>query len=98
MYNDLTRYPVNVLLKPELERFVAEKLQAGQYASASDVVNEALQILKEQEVFTPSHEAYLRTELRRGLEQLDAGLRADFDAAKIISEERRQLSDEKRTS
>jgi antitoxin ParD1/3/4 len=87
---------MDVLLKPELERFISEKLCAGQYASASDLVNEALQVLKDQEPFPPQHEAYLRTEVRRGLEQLDAGLGADFDAAKIIGDERRRLSDGKR--
>ena len=63
---------MNVLIKPELEKFVAEKVTAGQYADASDVVNEALEVLKDQEQFTPEHETYLRKEVARGLEQLDA--------------------------
>jgi putative addiction module CopG family antidote len=87
---------MDVLLKPELEKFIGEKLRSGQYANASDLVNEALQVLKDQEEFSPEHEAYLRTELRRGLEQLDAGLASDFDAGKIIAEERRRLSEAKR--
>jgi len=32
---------MNVLLKPEVEKFIAEKLRDGQYADVSDVVNEA---------------------------------------------------------
>jgi putative addiction module CopG family antidote len=83
---------MNVLLKPDLEKFVVEKVQAGQYADASDIVNEALEVLKEQEEFTPEHEAYLRREVRRGLEQLERSQRAQFDAEKIIVEERRRLS------
>jgi len=79
---------MNVLIKPELEKFVAEKVTAGQYADASDVVNEALEVLKDQEQFTPEHETYLRKEVARGLEQLDAGQFADFDAKGIIAEER----------
>jgi putative addiction module CopG family antidote len=82
---------MDVLLKPELEQFVADKVKAGQYADASDIVNEALEVLKEQEQFTPQHEAYLRREVRRGLEQLDAGGCADFDAGRIIADERRRL-------
>ncbi len=82
---------MNVLLKPELEKFVAEKVKTGQYADASDIVNEALEVLKEQEEFTPEHEAYLRREVRRGIEQLDAGQCAVFDAKKIIAEERQRL-------
>jgi putative addiction module CopG family antidote len=86
---------MNVLLKPELEKFMAEKLSAGQYTDANDMVNDALELLKEQEEFTPEHEAYLRREVRRGLDQLDAGQYADFNAAKIIAEERQRLADAK---
>lgn len=81
---------MNVQLTPELEKFVEERVEAGQYADASDVVNQALEVLKEQEEFTPEHEAYLRREVRRGLEQLDAGQSATFDAKKIIVEERQR--------
>jgi hypothetical protein len=48
-------------------------------------------VLLEQEQFTPKHEAYLRREVRKGLDQLDAGHLASFDARKIISEERQKL-------
>jgi antitoxin ParD1/3/4 len=82
---------MNLQLTPELERFVQERVEAGQYADASDVVNQALEVLKEQEEFTPEHEAYLRREIRRGLEQLDAGQSAAFDAKRIIVEHRRRL-------
>jgi len=49
------------------------------------------QMRREQGQFTPEHEAYLRREVRRGLDQLDAGHRANFDARKVISEERQRL-------
>jgi antitoxin ParD1/3/4 len=84
---------MNVLLKPELEKFVAEKVKAGQYADASDIVNEALEVLKEQEDFTPQHEAYLRREVGRGLEQLNRGQFSTLDAEKIIAEERRRAGE-----
>ncbi len=48
---------MNVVLKPELERFVADRVKTGQYADASDIVNEALKVLMEQEEFTPEQEA-----------------------------------------
>jgi len=83
---------MNVSLKPELERFVAEKVKAGQYADVNAVVNEALEVLKEQEEFSPEEEAYLRGEVQRGLEQLDRGERSEFDAEKIIAEERERLA------
>jgi antitoxin ParD1/3/4 len=83
---------MNVLLKPELEQFISEKVKAGQYTDASDIVNEALEMLREQEQFTPEHEAFLRQEVRKGLKQLDEGQRAQFDARKIIAEERSRLA------
>jgi antitoxin ParD1/3/4 len=81
---------MKILLKPELQEFIAEKLKEGQYADASDVVNDALEVLKEQEEFTPQHEVYLRKELKRGLEQLDRGQHSSFTAESIIAEERRR--------
>lgn len=83
---------MNVSLKPELERFVVEKVRAGQYADPSGIVNEALEVLKEQEEFTPEHETYLRREIVRGLEQLDRGEHAEFEAEKIIAQERQRLN------
>jgi antitoxin ParD1/3/4 len=79
---------MDVSLKPELERFIAEKIKAGEYASANDIVNEALEVLKEQDEFTPEHEAYLRSEVRKGLKQLDGGQRSNFRAKDIIADER----------
>ena len=86
---------MNVSLKPDLEKFIAEKVKGGIYADASDMVNEALEVLRDQEEFAPEHEAYLRREVQRGIEQLDRGEHADFDAEKIIAEERRKLAGEK---
>ncbi|HTV48990.1 MAG TPA: type II toxin-antitoxin system ParD family antitoxin [Phycisphaerae bacterium] len=83
---------MNVLLKPELERFIAEKVKMGQYANASDIVNEALEVLKEQEEFAPEYEIYLRREVQKGLDQLEHGQRSTLNAEAIIAEERRRLA------
>jgi hypothetical protein len=48
---------------------------------------------KDHEESAPAHEAYLRREVRRGVEQLDRGEVGRFDAEKIIREERRLLCD-----
>jgi len=79
---------MNVMLKPELEKFVAEKVKAGQYADASAMVNEALGVLMEQEEFTPEQTAHFRRDVGRGLEQLANGQCSSFEAEKIIAEER----------
>ncbi|EQD49198.1 addiction module antidote protein, CopG/Arc/MetJ family, partial [mine drainage metagenome] len=81
---------MKVSLKPPLERFVANRVKMGQYRSPSDMVNEALEVLKEQEQFTPAHEAFLRREIRRGVAQLDTGKSINFTAKQIIAEERKR--------
>ena len=40
---------MNVSLTPELETLVNEKVKSGDYNSASEVVREALRLLKEQD-------------------------------------------------
>jgi antitoxin ParD1/3/4 len=40
---------MNVSLTPELEQLVAEKVESGMYPSASEVVREALRLLKERD-------------------------------------------------
>jgi antitoxin ParD1/3/4 len=79
---------MDVTLKPELEKFVAEKIKAGCFAQPSDVINAALELYWEQEEFTPEQEKYLKREIQKGIEQLDRGEYGSFDAERIIAEGR----------
>jgi Arc/MetJ-type ribon-helix-helix transcriptional regulator len=79
---------MKVLLRPEIKKYVAAKVKAGQCADASDLVNQALEVLRDQEQFTPKQQAYLRNEVQRGLDQLHRGEFSDFTAETIIAEER----------
>ena len=79
---------MDILLKPELEKFVAEKIKAGCFAQPSDVINAALELYWEQEEFTPEHEAHLRREIQKGLDELDRGERGPLDIEAVIAEER----------
>ena len=56
---------MNVSLTPELEQLVNEKVQSGLYQTASEVVREALRLLKERD---------------HAREQLRADVKAGFDA------------------
>ena len=40
---------MNVMLAPEFERLLNEKLQAGEYRSADEVLNAAMELFKERE-------------------------------------------------
>ena len=64
---------MNISLTPELERLVAEKVQTGRYASASEVIREGLRLLEEQDQLRQRRLAEVRQKIDRGLEQLDRG-------------------------
>jgi antitoxin ParD1/3/4 len=83
---------MNILLKPDVERFVAEKVSAGDFSDASALVNEAIEILRDKEMFSDDHKAYLKREIAHGLEQLDRGQFSDYDAETIIAEGRKRLA------
>jgi antitoxin ParD1/3/4 len=65
---------MNVSLTPELEKIVAERVTSGRYASASEVIREALRLLEQRDQLNQ-----LREEVRLGLEQLDHGRHRPFD-------------------
>lgn len=65
---------MNVSLTPELEKIVAERVSSGRYASASEVIREALRLLEERDQLNQ-----LRQEVRLGLEQLDQERQRPFD-------------------
>jgi antitoxin ParD1/3/4 len=81
---------VNVSLTPELEKLVAERVASGQYASASEVVREALRLLHERDQLT-----LLRQDIRLGIQQLDQGRAHAFDnraLARIKKQGRKRLA------
>jgi antitoxin ParD1/3/4 len=65
---------VNVSLTTELEKIVAEKVASGHYASASEVVREALRLLYERDQLNQ-----LRQDVQQGIEQLDHGPASALD-------------------
>lgn len=57
---------MNVSLTPELERLVNEKVESGLYQTASEVVREALRLLKDRDLAREQ----LRTDVQAGFTQL----------------------------
>ncbi|MBI3695723.1 MAG: type II toxin-antitoxin system ParD family antitoxin [Acidobacteria bacterium] len=74
---------MNVSLTPELEKLVNQKVGSGLYNSASEVVREALRLLKEQDEIKRSRLEVLRKEIAVGLEQLDRGRSKPLDKALV---------------
>ncbi|MGA1995911.1 MAG: type II toxin-antitoxin system ParD family antitoxin [Bryobacteraceae bacterium] len=73
---------MNVSLTPELEKFVAAKVESGRYNSASEVVREALRLLEEHDSARAVQLAEFNGELGRRLAALDRGEVVDPIAAR----------------
>ena len=68
---------MNVSLTPELERFVNDKVDTGLYQTASEVVREALRLLKDRDV----ERELLQVDVQAGLKQGASGRATRFDKA-----------------
>ncbi len=64
---------MNVSLTPELERLVQEKVESGLYSSASEVVREALRLLRERDELRQARLEELRREIAVGLDACNRG-------------------------
>ena len=87
---------MNVSLTPELDKFVAGKVESGRYASASEVVREALRLLEDQDRARNAELAAFNEELGARLASLDRGEMVDPNVVRERlerkSRERRRLS------
>jgi len=64
---------MNVSLTPELDRFVARKVESGRYTSASEVVREALRLLEQHDRARSAQVAVFNKEVGERLASLDCG-------------------------
>lgn len=64
---------MNVSLTPDLERWVLSRVESGLYTSSSEVMREALRLLREQEELKAVRLEELRRHVRAGLDDADAG-------------------------
>ncbi|MGA2206037.1 MAG: type II toxin-antitoxin system ParD family antitoxin [Terracidiphilus sp.] len=87
---------MNVSLTPELDKFVAGKVESGRYNSASEVVREALRLLEEHDRARGTQIAAFNRELGARLKSLDRGERVEAGVVRKRleqkSRERRKLS------
>jgi antitoxin ParD1/3/4 len=66
---------MNVSLTPELERLVNEKVESGLYQTASEVVREALRLLKDRD----QAREQLRSNVQAGFDRLTRGEGRTYD-------------------
>ncbi len=78
---------MNISLTPELEKLVNEKVANGLYNSPSEVVCEALMLLKEQDTLKQMRLEELRKEVALGVEQMERGEFSTYDSSKALADE-----------
>ena len=64
---------MNVSLTPELENLIEQKVKAGMYNSASEVIRAGLRLLQEHEEIKYFSLKDLQYEVRKALEQIKRG-------------------------
>ena len=74
---------MNVSLTPEFERYVEDKVNSGDFSSASEVVRAGLRLLKEHEAEHQARLEALRQAVGEGLAQARRG--QTKDAAEVFA-------------
>ncbi|MCB9610204.1 MAG: type II toxin-antitoxin system ParD family antitoxin [Polyangiaceae bacterium] len=76
---------MNISLTPELEAYVASKVDSGRYKSVSEVIREGLRLLEEQDQLNDLRRERLRQLIDEGLAELRLGHRVDLDDAEMAA-------------
>ncbi len=71
---------MNISLTPELESLVLEKVKTGMYNSSSEVIREALRLLKEHDQLQELKLKELKREIMVGIDQVKKGQVLSEDA------------------
>lgn len=79
---------MNVSLTPQLESYVKQKVAAGMYNSASEVMREALRLLEEHDALKDMKLSALRRDLQEGIDELDRGEGTELDMDEIKAKAR----------
>jgi antitoxin ParD1/3/4 len=75
---------MNISLTPELDQFVAERVESGLYASASEVIREGLRLLKGWEEMNRVRLQELKREIEIGVKQLEKGQGKRYKSAAAL--------------
>jgi antitoxin ParD1/3/4 len=81
---------MNVVLKPEFEKFVEDQIKSGRYASAGDLIQSAISRLQTSDELSDVDD--LRQEAAIGLREADRGEFVEFSAETVIAEGRKILA------
>lgn len=78
---------MNISLTPELEKLVSDKIASGMYNSATEVIQEALILLKERDAIASFKLQELRQDIQAGI---DSGESVPLDIEKLKNAARKR--------
>jgi antitoxin ParD1/3/4 len=89
---------MTITLPADMAAVVKSAVKAGDYASASEVVREALRDWKTKRALQLQELAVLKAEIDKGLADLAEGRVKDFDTCRIIERGRKLLASRSRSA
>ena len=75
---------ITITLTPEMAQAVRDAVEAGEYASSSEIIREALRDWRHKRALQEQELADLRAKIQEGLDDIAAGRVHDFDPERII--------------
>ena len=89
---------MTITMPAEMAAVVKSAVEAGDYASTSEVVRAALRDWKMKRALQIGELATLKADIDTGLADVAAGRVKDFDAARIVERGRKLLADRSRSA
>jgi antitoxin ParD1/3/4 len=80
-----------VTLTSEMAESVRRAVQAGEYASSSELIRDALRDWRHKRALQEQELQELRAKVREGMDDIEAGRVQDFDPERIIEKGERKL-------
>jgi antitoxin ParD1/3/4 len=82
---------ITITLTAEMAHAVRTAVKAGEYASSSETIREALRDWRHKRALQEQELRELRAKVRQGLDDIEAGRVHDFDPERIIRKGEQQL-------
>ena len=87
---------LTITLTPELNQTIKPPVNEGDYASASEVIREALREWKVRRMIRQEELAVLKADIDQALAQVAAGQLSEFNTERIVERARKLLAARKR--
>lgn len=88
---------LTITLTPELSQTIKAAVNEGDYASASEVIREALRDWKTRRELRQEELATLKADIDQALAQVAAGRLSEFNSERIVERARKLLAARKRS-